>query len=51
VDKAIDSKINYLTEINYHVRERSGRPNGDVGISMNLPSWLELRVSMITNDI
>jgi hypothetical protein len=48
---AIDSKINYLTKINYHVRERSGRPKGDVGISVNLPSWLELRVPMITDDI
>jgi hypothetical protein len=46
-----DSKIYYLTKINYRVRARSGRPKGDVGISVNLPSWLELRVPMITVDI
>jgi hypothetical protein len=33
------------------VRARSGRPKGDVGISVNLPSWLELRVPMITDEI
>jgi hypothetical protein len=27
---AIDSKFNYLTKINYHVRTCSGRPKNDV---------------------
>ena len=48
---AIDSKINYLTKINYHVRARSGRPRNDGSVPRNLSSWLELSVSMISNDI
>jgi hypothetical protein len=46
----IDSKINYLTKINYRMRARSGRPKDDVGMPV-LSSWLELRVPMITDDI
>jgi hypothetical protein len=47
----IDSKINYLTNMKYHVSVRSGRLKDDVGILVNLPSWLELGVPMITDDI
>jgi hypothetical protein len=47
----MDSKINYLTKITYHVRGRSGRPKNDLGIPVNLSSWLELRVRMIAYDI
>jgi hypothetical protein len=48
---AIDSKINYLTRIKYRMRARSRRPKDDVGISVNLASWLELKVPMIIDDI
>jgi hypothetical protein len=47
----IDSKINYLTKINYRMRALSGRPKDDVEITVNLSSWLKLRVPMITDDI
>jgi hypothetical protein len=47
----IDSKINYFTKINHHLRARSGRPKDDVGIPLNLSSLLELRVPMITDEI
>jgi hypothetical protein len=48
---AIDSKTIYLTKINYCMRARSGRPKDDVGMPVNLSSWLELRVTMITDNI
>jgi hypothetical protein len=48
---SINSKFNYLTRINYRVRTRSGRPKDGVGITVNLSSWLELRVPLITSDI
>jgi hypothetical protein len=44
----VDSKIIYLTECNHCMRARSGRPKDDVGMTVNLWSWLELRV---TDDI
>jgi hypothetical protein len=47
----IDSKMNYLTKIKYQVRARHGRPKDDVGISVNLQSWLESGVPMIVDDI
>jgi hypothetical protein len=48
---AIESKIIYLTRRYYCMRARSGRPKDDVGMPVNLSSWLELRLTMITDDI